>query len=510
MSGTPAVNHRGDALRLIGHRVGGRIEGGDGRRTSPVFCPATGRSTALLDHANQAVVTSAIDSAAGAQIDWAATPPHVRARVFFRFRELLERHTDDLAQLINAEHGKVIADARGEVQRGLEVVEFACAIPTLLKGDYSPSVGRNVDSLDMRQPLGVVAGVTPFNFPVMVPLWMFPVAIACGNSFVLKPSEKVPSAALMLAKLIQDAGLPDGVLSVVNGGAETVDALLDDPRIRAISFVGSTPVAQSVYARATTAGKRVQALGGAKNHMIILPDADLDQVVDALMGAAYGSAGERCMAISVAVPVGRALADALVARLAARVTALRIGPGIDSDDDMGPLVTAEHRDRVADYIDDGVREGATLVVDGRNLAPSPLSGFFIGGSLFDHVTPTMRVYREEIFGPVLSVVRAQTFDEAIALVNHHPFGNGVALMTRDGAAARTFMDRIEVGMVGVNISIPVPMAFHSFGGWKQSLFGDHHIHGMEGVRFYTRLKTSTVRWASPAFPGTDFAMPTLA
>ena len=507
----PALASIATPLPLIGHHIGGgRVTGASGR-TANIYCPATGALSAELSLASADEVDRAAQAAARAFPGWSATPPHVRARVLFRFRDLVERNIDELATLINREHGKVLSDARGEVTRGLEVVEFACAAPTLLKGEYSENVGRDVDGVSFRQPLGLVAGITPFNFPVMVPMWMFPVAIACGNSFILKTSEKVPSAAMYLADLLNEAGLPDGVFNIVNGDREAVDAILDHPLIKAVSFVGSTPVAAHVHSRATATGKRVQALGGAKNHMVVMPDADLDQVVDALMGAAYGSAGERCMAISVAVPVGEATADALVAKLAPRVAALRIGAGLDPGDDMGPLVSTAHRDKVSSYVDVGVEEGAHLVVDGRgHRVTGHDAGFFIGGTLFDRVTTDMRVYQEEIFGPVLSIVRSASLDAALDVVNRHPFGNGTAIMTNDGDAAHRFMSRVEAGMVGVNVPIPVPMAFHSFGGWKQSLFGDHHIHGMEGVRFYTRLKAGTIRWAPGQKKGADFSMPTMA
>jgi malonate-semialdehyde dehydrogenase (acetylating)/methylmalonate-semialdehyde dehydrogenase len=427
----------------------------------------------------------------------------------FRFKELIEKHTDALARLITAEHGKVLSDAKGSLQRGLEVVEFACGIPHLLKGEFSENVGTNIDAYTLRQPIGVCAGITPFNFPAMVPLWMFPLAIACGNTFILKPSEKVPSCSMRLAELLVEAGAPAGVLNVVNGGKEAVNAILAHPGIGAVSFVGSTPVAEHVYRTGTHAGKRVQALGGAKNHMVILPDADLDQAADALMGAAYGSAGERCMAVSVAVAVGAA-ADPLIAKLSPRVRALKIGPGTDAESEMGPLVTAAQRDRVKGYIDLGVREGAELVVDGRDLRLQGYEdGFFLGGSLFDRVRPDMRIYQEEIFGPVLSVVRAAGFEDALKLVNEHEFGNGAAVFTRDGDAARSFVSRVAAGMVGVNVAIPVPMAFYSFGGWKHSLFGDHHMHGAEGVRFYTRLKSVTSRWPTGIRAGADYIMPTM-
>jgi malonate-semialdehyde dehydrogenase (acetylating)/methylmalonate-semialdehyde dehydrogenase len=430
--------------------------------------------------------------------------------VLMRFRELFLADLDELAATITAEHGKTLSDAKGELTRGLEVVEFAMGIPQLLKGEYSADVGRGVDSVALRQPLGVVAGITPFNFPAMVPMWMFPIAIACGNSFVLKPSERDPSLAVKLAALLKQAGLPDGVFNVVHGDKEAVDALLDDSRVAAISFVGSTPIARYVYERGTAAGKRVQALGGAKNHLVVMPDADIDQATDALIGAAFGSAGERCMAVSVAVPVGEGTADALVARLKSRAESLRVGPGSDADADMGPLVTGQHRDKVVGYIGAGAEEGAELLVDGRGLSLQGYEdGFFVGPTLFDRVTPDMRIYREEIFGPVLCVVRAGSFDEARRLIDDHEFGNGAAIFTRDGDAARAFLDGVQAGMVGINVPIPVPMAFHSFGGWKNSLFGDHHIHGPEGVRFYTRLKTGTMRWPTGIRAGAEFVMPTM-
>ncbi|MBV9488160.1 MAG: CoA-acylating methylmalonate-semialdehyde dehydrogenase [Verrucomicrobia bacterium] len=480
---------------------------GASKRSMPVFNPATGQAVKRVAFASDEDLERALGAAVEALPAWTATPPVKRARALFRFKHLVERDQELLARMISEEHGKTVPDAAGEVLRGLEVVEFACGIPQLLKGEYSDQVGTGVDSFSFRQPLGVVVGITPFNFPAMVPMWMFPIAIACGNAFILKPSERDPSPSLHLARLLAEAGLPPGVFNVLQGDAELVGRLLAHPTVAAVSFVGSTPVAESIYRQATFHGKRVQALGGAKNHMVILPDADLDQAVEALIGSAFGSAGERCMAISVAVPVGDQVADQLVARLKPRVGALRIGPGDQAGNDMGPLVTATHRDRVWSYLDLGVHEGARLVVDGRG-TPLPEEGFFLGGSLFDHVTPSMRVYQEEIFGPVLSVVRAPTLEEAVRLVNAHPYGNGVALFTTSGAAARRFMLQVNVGMVGVNVPIPVPMAFHSFGGWKRSLFGDHHVHGPEGVRFYTRLKTVTARWPGSAVTGAEFVMPT--
>jgi len=496
-------------LKTIPHFIDGEVRKQRGARLAPVFDPATGRQTASVPLADEAVVDEAVTAAREAFPKWAATPAHVRARVLFRFRDLVEQHEDRLAALISSEHGKIVSDARGELVRGLEVVEFACGIPQLLKGEFSSGVGRTVNAVSFRQPLGVVAGISPFNFPAMVPLWMFPVALACGNCFVLKPSERDPSLSIELALLLKQAGLPDGVFNVVQGGKQAVDALLVHPWIEAVSFVGSTPVAEHVYRRGTESGKRVQALGGAKNHMIVMPDADIDQAVDALIGAAYGSAGERCMAISVAVTVGDETADELVRRLKERAGTLKVGPGSDEANDMGPLVTAAHREKVLSYVDLGVEEGADLVVDGRGLnVPGHEDGFFLGACLFDRVTPEMRIYREEIFGPVLCVVRAANFEEALTFVNAHEFGNGTSIFTREGRTAEEFLQRVQVGMVGVNVPIPVPMAFHSFGGWKRSLFGDHHIHGPEGVRFYTRLKTGTIRWPVGAATGAEFAMPT--
>jgi malonate-semialdehyde dehydrogenase (acetylating)/methylmalonate-semialdehyde dehydrogenase len=496
-------------MRTLGHYINGKFLSGTGTARLPVFNPATGVQEAELTIATAAEMEAAISAAQAAFLGWAATPPLRRARVMFKFKELLERHAVELAALITSEHGKVASDALGEVTRGLEVVEFACGIPELLKGEYTENVGTAVDSFSVRQPLGICAGITPFNFPAMVPLWMFPVAIACGNCFILKVSEKVPSAALRLAELLTEAGLPEGVFNVVNGDKSVVDMLLHDKRIAAISFVGSTPVAEHVFATGTAAGKRVQALGGAKNHLIIMPDADLEQAVDALMGAAYGSAGERCMAVSVAVPVGP-IAEPLVERILARAGALKIGPGTDKEAEMGPLVTKEHKAKVESYIALGVEEGAALRLDGRGLRlQGNENGYFTGPTLFDHVTPAMRIYKEEIFGPVLSVVRAENFEGAVGLVNAHEFGNGAVIFTADGNTARNFATAVQAGMVGVNVPIPVPMAFHSFGGWKRSLFGDHAIHGREGVRFYTRLKTITSRWPASINKGAEFAMPTM-
>ncbi|QQP88731.1 CoA-acylating methylmalonate-semialdehyde dehydrogenase [Skermanella sp. TT6] len=493
----------------IDHYIGGRIVAGTGERRADVFNPATGEVSGRVALANKADVAAAVEAASAALPGWAATPPVVRARVMFKFKYLVEAHADELVRLISAEHGKVQSDARGELTRGLEVVEFACGIPHLQKGEFSENVGTNVDSFSMRQPVGVCAGITPFNFPAMVPMWMFPIALACGNSFILKPSERDPSTALRLAELLTEAGLPPGVFNVVNGDKEAVDALLTDPRVDAISFVGSTPIAEYIYRTGTEHGKRVQALGGAKNHMVVMPDADLSQATDALMGAAYGSAGERCMAVSVAVAVG-GVGDALMERLEPKVRALKIGPGNDPEAEMGPLVTRQHRDKVRGYVDQGVKEGAKLVVDGRDLKLQGYeNGFYIGGCLFDDVTTDMTIYKEEIFGPVLAVVRVPEFDQAVAMINEHEYGNGTAIFTRDGDAARTFANRIKVGMVGINVPIPVPMAFHSFGGWKRSLFGDHAVHGMEGVHFYTRLKTVTSRWPTGIRAGAEFTMPVM-
>lgn len=490
--------------------IDGRRLGNGSCRTSPVFNPATGEQTGALVLASVADVDAAVAAARKAFPAWANTTPLRRARVLNRFLRILEDRIDQLAEVITAEHGKVLSDARGEILRGMEVVEFATAAPQLLKGEVTENVGTRVDSYAVRQPLGVVAGITPFNFPAMVPMWMFPVALACGNSFVLKPSERDPSASLILADWLKEAGLPDGVFNVVHGGKHVVEALITHPDVSAVSFVGSTPIARHIHETATRYGKRCQALGGAKNHMIVMPDADLDQVVDALMGAAYGSAGERCMAISVAVPVGHDTAERLIERLVPKVRALNIGPGTDPDAEMGPLVTRQHLEKVRSYIDLGVAEGAKLVVDGRDFRRQGCeTGYFIGGTLFDDVTRSMKIYREEIFGPVLAIVRAKTYDEAAELINSHELANGTAIFTRDGDAAREFAHQIQVGMVGVNVPIPIPMAFHSFGGWKSSLFGDHNMHGPEGVRFYTKLKTITTRWPTGIRAGAEFVMPTM-
>ena len=495
--------------RKLTHFIGGKHVEGTSGRFGDVYNPATGEVAAQVPLASRDEVSKAVAVARDAFPGWAGITPLQRSRVMFRFKYLLEANLDKMARLVSDEHGKVLNDAKGSVTRGLEVVEFACGIPQLLKGEFSENVGTNVDSWAIRQPLGVVAGITPFNFPAMVPMWMFPIAITCGNSFILKISEKVPSAALLMADLLKEAGLPDGVFNVVNGDKEAVDAILEHPDIQAVSFVGSTPIAEYVYHTGTAHNKRVQALGGAKNHMIVMPDADLDQATDALMGAGYGSAGERCMAISVAVAVGD-VGDKLVERLVPRIRSLKVGPGSDPEAEMGPLVSKPHYDKVRGYVDTGVKEGAKLLVDGRGLKLQGYeNGYFLGGCLFDNVTTDMRIYKEEIFGPVLSIVRAKDYDSAVEMVNDHEFGNGTAIFTRDGDAARDFASKIKVGMVGINVPIPVPMAFHSFGGWKRSLFGDHNIHGPEGVRFYTRLKTVTARWPTGIRAGAEFVMPTM-
>ena len=497
------------AVRELGHFIDGRPIGGGSGRHAPVFDPSLGIQTASVSLADPAEVDRAVAAARTAFSGWSNTTPLRRARVLFEFKNLLEKHRDDLAALISAEHGKVLSDAQGEVTRGLEVVEFACGIPHLLKGEFSADAGTGVDSWSLRQPLGVCVGITPFNFPAMVPMWMFPIAIAAGNTFVLKPSEKDPSCPLRLAELLTQAGAPNGVFNVVNGDKTAVDAMLAHPHVKAVSFVGSTPVARAVQRGAVEHGKRVQALGGAKNHAVVMPDVDMDFAADALMGAAYGSAGERCMAISVAVAVGDS-ADRLVAALSRRLQTLRVRDSRASDADMGPLVTREHRDKVRSYVDLGCQEGATLVADGRGFfAPGLDKGFFLGASLFDKVDPSMRIYREEIFGPVLCITRVPTLAAALALVNAHDFGNGASIFTNDGRAAQEFSRNVEAGMVGINVPIPVPMAFHSFGGWKQSLFGDMHVHGPEGIRFYTRQKTVTSRWPKSGSSVAEFVMPTM-
>ena len=494
-------------MNLIEHFVGGKLITGSSERKGKVFDPATGEQTSEVILANESDLNQAVNIAKKAFQTWSLKPALQRARVMFKFKELIEKNAEELTKLIVSEHGKVFEDARGSLTRGLEVVEFACGIPNLLKGEFSENVGTDVDSWSMRQPLGVVAGITPFNFPAMVPMWMFPLAIACGNTFILKPSEKDPSCPLKLAELLKEAGLPDGVFNVVNGDKETVDAILTNKDIKAVSFVGSTPIAKYIYENSAKNEKRVQALGGAKNHLVVMPDCDLDGAVNGLMGAAYGSAGERCMAQSVAVAVGD-IADELVLRLSKKAEALKVGPGIDKTSEMGPLVTKEHLEKVKSYVDLGIKEGAKLVVDGRNIKLQGYEkGFFIGGCLFDNVQKDMRIYKEEIFGPVLSVIRVKNFEEATKLINDHEYGNGVSIYTRDGDVGRTFASKIQVGMVGINVPIPVPMAFHSFGGWKRSLFGDSAMHGSEGIKFYTKLKTVTSRWPSGIRSNAEFVMP---
>ena len=494
-------------MNIIKHFIDGKIFDGSSKRTGQVFNPATGEKQSEVKLASKSDLNKAVDVAKKAFETWSLKPPLHRARIMFKFKELIEKNSDELTKLIVLEHGKVYDDAKGSLTRGLEVVEFACGIPQMLKGEFTENVGTNVDSWSVRQPLGVCAGITPFNFPAMVPMWMFPIAIACGNTFILKPSEKDPSCALKLAQLFKEAGLPDGVFNVINGDKEAVDAILLNKDIKAVSFVGSTPIAKYIYENAAKNEKRVQALGGAKNHLVVMPDCNLDDAVNGLMGAAYGSAGERCMAQSVAVAVGN-IADDLVSRISKKVEFLKVGPGMDKNSEMGPLVTKEHLEKVKGYVEQGIKEGAKLVVDGRNLKLQGYEkGFYMGGCLFDHVKKDMRIYKEEIFGPVLSVVRVKSFEEASKLINEHEYGNGVSIYTRDGDTGRTFASKIQVGMVGINIPIPVPMAFHSFGGWKRSLFGDQHMHGPEGVRFYTKLKTITSRWPSGLRSNPEFIMP---
>jgi malonate-semialdehyde dehydrogenase (acetylating) / methylmalonate-semialdehyde dehydrogenase len=493
-------------MERISHWIGGKVVPGESGRTGPVFDPATGEQTHEVDFASSEEVGQAVIAAAEAFPAWRATSLSKRSDVMFQIRELLEDRKTEIAGAITAQHGKVLSDAMGEVQRGLENVEFACGIPNLLKGGFTEQASTGVDVYSIRQPLGVVAGVTPFNFPAMVPLWMMANAIACGNTFVLKPSEKDPGASLLLAELLRDAGVPDGVFNVVHGDKVAVDAILQHPNVQAISSVGSTPVAKYIYEQGTKAGKRVQALGGAKNHMIVLPDADLDMAADAAVSAGYGSAGERCMAISAVVAVGE-IADELVAKIADRLPNLKVGPGTDPESEMGPLVTREHRDKVAGYLDSGAEQGASVVRDGRQDGVYEEDGFFLGVSLLDHVTEEMDAYRDEIFGPVLSVVRVDTYDEALRLVNENPYGNGVAIFTRDGGAVRQFQFDVNVGMVGVNVPIPVPVAYYSFGGWKSSLFGDNHMYGPEGIQFYTRAKVVTARWPDPATSAVDLGFP---
>ena len=496
-------------MNLIEHYIDGKSFPGSSDKTGKIFNPATGKQESEVRLGSRADLDLAVEKAKKAFESWSNTPPLQRARVLFKFKELVEKNSDELTKLIVNEHGKVYEDAKGSLTRGLEVVEFACGIPQMLKGEFTENVGTNIDSWSTRQPLGVCAGITPFNFPAMVPMWMFPMAIACGNTFILKPSEKDPSCAMMLANLFKEAGLPDGVFNIVNGDKEVVDAILENKDIPAVSFVGSTPIAKYIYENAAKNEKRVQALGGAKNHCVVMPDCDLDQAVNGLMGAAYGSAGERCMAQSVAVAVGN-IGDDLVSQISKKVEALKVGPGMDKASEMGPLVTKEHLERVKGYVDLGVKEGAKLVVDGRDIKLQGYeNGYYIGGCLFDHVNKDMRIYKEEIFGPVLSVVRVKNFNEAVQLINDHEFGNGTSIYTRDGDAGRTFANKIKVGMVGINIPIPVPVAYHSFGGWKRSLFGDQHMHGPEGVRFYTKLKTITSRWPSGFRSNPEFVMPVM-
>jgi len=495
---------------VLGHYIHGQVQdsGSGSERFSNVFNPATGAVQARVGLATEKTVDEAVASALQAFPAWSEQSSLRRSRVMFKFKELLDRHHNELAEIISREHGKVLSDAKGEVTRGIEIVEYACGAPNLLKTDFSDNIGGGIDNWNLRQPLGVCTGVTPFNFPVMVPLWMIPLALVTGNCFILKPSERDPSASLLMARLLTEAGLPDGVFNVVQGDKVAVDALLQHPDIEAISFVGSTPIAEYIHQQATARGKRVQALGGAKNHMIVMPDADLDQAADALIGAAYGSAGERCMAISVAVAVGD-VGDQLIAKLLPRIDQLKVGNGMQGDSDMGPLVTAEHKAKVEGFIDAGVAQGAQLIVDGRNFkVPGAEEGFFVGATLFDNVTTEMSIYQQEIFGPVLGIVRVPDFASAVALINAHEFGNGVSCFTSDGGIARAFARTIKVGMVGINVPIPVPMAWHSFGGWKRSLFGDHHAYGEEGIRFYSRYKSVMQRWPDSIAKGPEFSMPT--
>lgn len=499
-------------MKIIGNFINGELVASQSSRTAAIFNPATGQQTKAVSLSTENETEEAITIAQTAFENWSKVTPLNRARVMFKFKSLIEEHMNELAEMITLEHGKVLSDAIGEVTRGMEVVEFACGIPHLLKGEHSLNVGRGVDSFSLMQPLGVCAGISPFNFPVMVPMWMFPIAITCGNTFIMKPSEKDPSVIMRVAELLKEAGLPDGVFNIVNGDKESVDVLLTDKRVHAVSFVGSTPIAEYIYATGSKHGKRVQALGGAKNHMIMMPDAKVEQVTSALMGAAYGSAGERCMAISVAVCVGDETADKLIAKLKEEITAMRVGPGLGLDDEahMGPLVSKVHAEKVLGYIDTGVEEGASLIVDGRNFKVTDHEhGYFVGPTLFDHVKSGMRIYQEEIFGPVLSVVRVDSYNEAVELINSHEYGNGTTIFTTDGDSARQFCEQIEVGMVGVNIPIPVPMAFHSFGGWKRSVFGPLNMHGNDGVRFYTKMKTVTARWPKGQKTTNTFSMPTM-
>lgn len=497
-------------MNSIHNYIAGEVVPSKSGNTQDIFDPATGEVTGSVDLSTTQEVNEAIAAAKKAWPAWGEMSPAKRGRYMFNFKNLLDQNTDALAKIISSEHGKTHDDALGEIQRGIEIVDFACGISQLLKGNFSLNVGPAIDTFDFRQSLGVVAGVTPFNFPVMVPMWMFPIAIACGNTFILKPSERDPSASMLIAKLIEEAGFPEGVFNVVHGDKTAVDALLHSPDVKAISFVGSTPIAEYIYSTAAANGKRVQALGGAKNHMIIMPDADLDQAADALMGAGYGSAGERCMAISVAVPVGDETADRLIEKLVPKIQSLKVGPAADRSSEMGPVITKDAQAKIKGYIDSGVAEGAKLVVDGRELSLQGYeNGNFVGGTLFDNVTTDMKIYQEEIFGPVLAVVRAKAYLDAVKMINDHEYGNGTALFTRDGDTARHFMNAIEIGMVGINVPIPVPVAHHSFGGWKRSLFGDHSIYGPEGVNFYTRLKTVTTRWPTGIRSGAEFSFPSM-
>jgi len=497
-------------MRTIGHFIGGREVKGTSGRFADVYLPMTGEVQAKVALASKAEVRAAVENARAAQVEWANTNPQRRVRVLMKFLELVARDNDALAELLAREHGKTIPDAKGDILRGVEVVEFALGIPQLMKGEYTEGAGPGIDIYSMRQPLGVVAGITPFNFPAMIPMWKFAPAIACGNAFILKPSERDPGVPMKLCELMLEAGLPAGVLNCVNGDKEAVDAILDDPDIRAVGFVGSSSIAQYIYERAAATGKRAQCFGGAKNHAIIMPDADMDQTVDALVGAGYGAAGERCMAISVAVPVGKATADRLMEKLIPRVESLKIGPSTDVTADFGPLVTKEALNRVRNYVEIGIKEGATLAVDGRGFKMQGYeNGFYMGGCLFDNVTRDMRIYKEEIFGPVLSVVRAHDYNEALALPSEHDYGNGVAIFTRDGDAARDFAAKVNVGMVGVNVPIPVPVAYYTFGGWKRSGFGDLNQYGPDSVRFYTKTKTVTSRWPSGVKEGAEFVIPTM-
>jgi malonate-semialdehyde dehydrogenase (acetylating)/methylmalonate-semialdehyde dehydrogenase len=497
-------------MREIGHFIGGKTVKGKSGRFGDVFDPNTGEVQAKVALASKSEVEEAIANAEKAQPGWAATNPQRRARVLYKFLELIAKEADSLAKLLSSEHGKTFPDAKGDIQRGVEVVEFACGIPHLLKGEYTEGAGPGIDLYSMRQPLGVVAGITPFNFPAMIPMWKFAPAIACGNTFILKPSERDPSVPMRLAELLVEAGLPEGVLNVVNGDKESVDTILKDSRVKAVGFVGSTPIAEYIYSTGCAHGKRVQCFGGAKNHMIVMPDADIDQAVDALIGAGYGSAGERCMAISVAVPVGKKTADTLIEKLIPRVESLKVGPSSDPQADYGPMVTKAHMNKVREYVETGIKEGAKLLVDGRNFKLQGYeNGNFMGGCLFDDVKPNMRIYKEEIFGPVLSVVRAKDYDEAVRLPSEHEYGNGVSIFTRDGDTARDFTNRVNVGMVGVNFAIPVPLAYHTFGGWKRSGFGDLNQHGPDSIRFYTKTKTVTSRWPSGTKEGAEFVIPTM-